>query len=149
MDESAALVAIQTLRTNPVYQQAERLRRKTEGGAASMATAPEDSEEFAAVHMLVSTWEAIATILESVEHKDRIYEITPVCHMHNHLKDAISGISMRHANLRSADDFDIPNGGYGAKFAKLANDYHSWMLEKRKTTGYITGACGGMYACFG
>lgn len=149
MDESAALVAIQNLRTLPAYQQAERLRRKTKGGAAEMANANDDSEEYASVKLLVNTWETIATILEGVENKDRIYEITPVCHMHNHLKDAIAGISLRHAKLKSVGEFDVPNNGYGAKFTKLANDYDSWLLEKHKTTQYVSGACDGMYACFG
>jgi hypothetical protein len=149
MDENDALVAIQTLRTQPAYQQAERLRRKTKGGAAAMATAPDDSEEFAAVHLLVNTWETIATVLDGVASKDRIFEITPVCHMHNNLKDALAGISLRHAKLKSASDFDVPNGGYAAKFTKLANDYHGWMIEKQKSSLYISGACDGMYACFG
>jgi hypothetical protein len=149
MDENDALVAIHSLRTQPAYQQAERLRRKTKGGAAAMATAPDDSEELAAVHLLVNTWETIATILDGVPSKDRIFEITPVCHMHNHLKDALAGISLRHAKLKSPNDFDVPNGGYAAKFTKLANDYHGWMIEKQKSSLYISGACDGMYACFG
>lgn len=148
MDESTALVSIMTLRMNPTYQQAERLRRKGKG-AAAMAQAGLDSEEFAAVQTLVNAWETIATIIEGVPNKDPIFEVTPVCHMHNALKDAIANISLRHANLKSPGEFDIPNAGYGAKFGKLANDYHSWMIEKRKSTHYITGACDGLYACFG
>jgi hypothetical protein len=149
MDETEALVAIHTLRIHPAYQQAERLRRKTKGGAAAMAAASEDSEEFAAIHLLLSTWEVIATIMESVASKDRIFEVTPVCHMHNHLKDALSGVSLKHAKLKSPNDFDVPNGGYAAKFTKLANDYHGWMIGKQQSSLYISGACDGMYACFG
>lgn len=149
MDEASALVAIYNLRTNPAYQQAERLRRNTAGGAAAMATAPENSEEFAAVHLLISTWETIATLLASVEHKDRIFEVTPICHMHNHLKDAIPALGLKHVNLRAADEFHIPNAGYGANFSMLASEYHSWTIEKNKSAHYITGSCDGMYACFG
>lgn len=149
MDENDALIAIHTLRTQPAYQQAERLRRKTKGGAGEMAKASDNTEEFAAVHLLVNTWETIATIIEGVGSKDRIFEVTPVCHMHNHLKDALSGISLRHARLAAPNDSDVPNGGYAAKFTRLANDYHGWMLEKQKSSLYISGACDGMYACFG
>ncbi|MBI5262232.1 MAG: hypothetical protein HY852_10510 [Bradyrhizobium sp.] len=149
MDEAAALIAIHTLRTSPVYQQAERIRRKTDGGAATMAKAADDTDEAAALHLLVSTWETIATILEGVENKDRIFEVTPVCHMHRNLKDSFSELGLKHARLRSADEFNVPNGGYGAKFSKLANDYDNWLLEKQKSAQYISGACDGMYACFG
>lgn len=149
MDESAALAAIHNIRIQPVYQNAERLRRKAKNGAVELANGGDDSEELAAAKLLVSTWETIATILESVENKDRIYEVLPICYMFNALREAIAIISRRHACLKQTDQFEIPNNGYGAKFAKLANDYQSWLLEKHKTTQYITGACGGMQAFFG
>lgn len=149
MDETAALVAIHTLRIQPAYQQAERLRRKARGGATELANGKEDTEEYAAVKLLVNTWETIAAILESVESRDRIYEILPICYMHNALKDAVVIISLKHANLKGPEQFDVPNNGYGAKFTKLSNDYKSWLLEKHKTTQYISGACGGMQAFFG
>ncbi len=149
MDESAALVAIYSLRTQPTYQAAEKLRRRAKGGAAELARGKDDSDELAAIHLLVNTWETIAAIIEGVDSKDRIFEVTPICHVHRNLKDAISDLGLKHANLKSASDFDVPNNGYGAKFTKLANDFDSWLLEKHKTTQYITGACDGMYACFG
>lgn len=149
MDESAALVAIHSLRTQPTYQEAEKLRRRTKGGAAQLARGDDNSDELAAIHLLVNTWETIATIIEGVESKDRIFEVTPVCHMHRNLKDAIADLGIRHANVKALSAADVPNNGYGAKFTKLANDYDSWLVEKHKTTGYITGACDGMYACFG
>jgi hypothetical protein len=149
MDENTALVSIQNWRSTPVYKGAEILRRNTAGGAVAMANAPDNSDEFAAVHLLVNTWEAIATLLDEVENKDRIFEITPICHMHNNLKDAIPVLSLRHTNLISAADFVIPNGGYGARFSKLANDYDNWLIEKQKSAQYITGACSGLHAYFG
>jgi hypothetical protein len=149
MDESAALVAIHGLRTQATYQEAERLRRRTKGGAAELVKGKDDSAELAAVHLLVNTWETIASIIEGVESKDRIFEVTPVCHMHRNLKDAIADLGIRHAKVKEFGAADMPNNGYGAKFNKLANDYDNWLLEKHKTQGYITGACDGMYACFG
>lgn len=114
-----------------------------------MAQADDHSDEYAAIHLLVNTWETIATIIEGVSSKDLIFAITPICHMHRELKDAISALSLKHAGLKSGDDFDVPNNGYGAKFTKLANDYNSWLVGTHKTTQYITGACGGMHAYFG
>ena len=148
MDESTALASIMTIRLNPTYQQAERMRLKSKG-AMEMAAAPMDSDQFAAVQTLVSAWEVIATIIEGVPNKGAIYDTLPACYMHNALKDAIAHISLRRANLKSPGEFDIPNAGYGAKFGKLANDYHNWLIAERKSTQYITGSCGGMYACFG
>jgi hypothetical protein len=149
MDETSTLVAIQTLRTNSAYHDAEILRRKTEGGAANMALAAEDSPEYAAIHLLINTWEAIAVLMSGLEQRDRIYEVTPVCHMHNHLKDAITNIVLKHTKLKTADELSIPNAGYGANFSILANDYDNWLKRKNKSAQYITGACDGMYACFG
>jgi hypothetical protein len=149
MDESAALVAIQNWRSNPVYKQAEILRRNTSGGAAAMAAAPENSDEYAAIHLLVNTWEAIATLLDHVENKDHIFEITPIGHMHENLKDAVAALVLKHARVESAADFSVPNLGFGAKFAKLANDYNSWLIERQKSAYYITASRGGIHAYFG
>ena len=148
MDESAALVSIQNWRSSPVYKAAEILRRRTNGGAVAMAGAADDSDELEAVHLLVNTWEAIATLLEYVENRDSIYEITPICHMHGNLKDAIPILAQKYAKVAAAN-FSVPNVGFGAKFTKLANDYDSWLIEKQKSAQYVTAACSGIHAYFG
>jgi hypothetical protein len=149
MDEAAALVAIQNLRSNLTYQDAEKLRRKTKGGAATMADAPENSAEYAAIQLLINTWETIATLVAGVANKDPIYEVTPICHVYNNLKEAFTPIGLRCTGLKSVEDFDVPNAGYGAKFAILNNDYNNWMIEQNKSGHYVTGAHGGIHAMFG
>ena len=150
MDESAAIIAINNIRSQPAYLQAERLRLTTTGGAAHMAESTPNSDEFAAVHLLVNTWVTIAAIVEGVDgSKDRIFSTQPICYMHRSLKDAIVILSRTHAGLAEGEQFDIPNNGFGAKFTQLANDFDSWCLATHKPTQYITAACSGMQAYFG
>jgi hypothetical protein len=149
MDEAATLAAIHSLRTNPAYQAAEVLRRKTADGARAMASAPDGSQESAAIHLLISTWETIALLASGLEKKDKIFEVTPVCHMHHNLKDALTAVSLRHAKLKDSSAFNIPNAGYGANFSILAGEYDTWLRTSNKSAHYISGACDGMYACFG
>lgn len=150
MDETAALIAINNLRSQPAYLQAELLRLRTTGGAVALAEASQYSDEYAAIHLLVNTWETIAAIVEGVvDGKDRIFSTQPICYMHRSLKDAIVILSRKHAGLAEGVEFDIPNNGLGAKFTKLANDFDSWCLATHKPTQYITGACSGMQAYFG
>ena len=135
MDETTLLVAIETLRSNPAYHAAEVLRRKT-GDSGAMASAPEGSAEHSAVLLLISTWEVIAVLLSDAKKRDKIFEVTPICHMHRELEKAIDILAKR-----------FP--GYGARFAALDADYHTWLKKKKKNAKYVSGACNGMHAKFG
>lgn len=136
MDETALLVAIDAMRSNPAYHAAEALRRKTPGGSGAMATAPESSAERGAVLLLISTWDVIAVVLNSVKKRDKIFEVTPVCHMYRELKDAVEILGR-----------SLP--GFGSHFAKLYKEYESWLKKKKKDAKYVSAACGGMHAKFG
>ena len=136
MQETALLVAVETLRSNPMYQAAEALRRQTPGGSGAMASAPQDSKEHRALLSLISTWEVIALLLSDLKKKDKIYEVTPVCHMYRELRDGLEALGSR-----------VP--GFGKNFAKLDKDYQAWLKKQKKDAKYISAACGGMHAKFG
>lgn len=135
-DETAVLLALETLRNNPAYHAAEVLRRNTPAGSRAMASAPEGSDQHRAVLLLISTWEVIAILMSGVKKRDRIFEVTPVCHMFRELKDAIDALRRY-----------IP--GYGANFAKLYEEYEAWLKKQKKDAKYVSAACGGLHAKFG
>lgn len=136
MDEIALLLAMETLRNNPSYHAAEVLRRGTAGGARSMASAPEGSAERRAVLLLISTWEVIAVLISAAKTKNRIFEVTPVCHMYRELRDAIEAFGR-----------NIPT--FGGNFAKLNAEYEAWLKKNKKDAKYVSAACGGLFAKFG
>jgi hypothetical protein len=135
-DETALLLGFETLRSSPEYHAAEVLRRKTPGGAGAMASAAESSAEHRAVRLLVSTWEGLAVLMDGVKNRDKIFEVTPVCHMYRELQDAIETLRRR-----------MP--GYGMHFENLFKEYEAWLEKKKKDAKYVTAACGGMHAKFG
>lgn len=134
--DTALLLAFETLRNNPAYHAAEVLRRNTPGGSRAMASAPEGSDQHRAVLLLISTWEVIAILMTGVTKKDRIFEVTPVCHMFRELKDAVHALATY-----------IP--GYGANFVKLDKEYQAWLKKQKKDPKYVSAACGGLHAKFG
>jgi hypothetical protein len=135
-DEAAVLVAIEMMRSNPAYQAAEALRQHTSDGSVGMAKAPPDSPEHKAVLLLISTWESIALMALSLKQKDRIFEVTPVCHMQRELRAAIEVLRESFPSI-------------GANFAALDSEYHAWMAKNKRDARYVTAACNGLHARFG
>lgn len=124
------------LRTNPTYHAAEVLRRNTQGGSGAMAAAKEGSPEHQAVLLLIGTWETIAVMVSDLKKKDKIFAVTPICHMHRELKDAI--------------DFLAKNfPGFAANFTRLAAEYDTWLKKKKLAAQYESAICGGLHARFG
>lgn len=137
MDEAALLLGLETLRSDPAYHSAETLRRKTPGGSAAMAAAKQGSAEHSAVTLLISRWDVIAALLRDAKSKDKIFEVTPVCHMYEELEPAIIVLKK-----------DAPT--FGAGFTDLHDEYQAWLKKKKKDAKYVSAACGGMlYARFG
>lgn len=136
MDETAILLGIETMRSDPVYRAAEVLRRRTEGGAAAMASDPEGSEARNSVFLLINNWDVIAVLIRGSRGRDKIFEVTPVCHMYRELEGAIM-------KLRK----DIP--GFATNFEKMHVEYQAWLKKKKKNAKYVSAACDGLYAKFG
>jgi hypothetical protein len=137
MDETAILLGIETMRSDPVYHAAETLRRKTNGGAAAMASAAEGSDERNAVFLLINNWEVFAVLIRGSRGRDKIFEVTPVCHMHRELDPAIQ-------YLRK----EIP--GLATNFEKMNVEYQAWLKKKKKHAKYVSAACDGLlHAKFG
>ena len=63
-------------------------------------------------------------MLSGLKQKDKIFEVTPICHMYEGLlKDAIAILEK-----------EVP--GFGANFAKLNNEYDAWLKKKKKSKAY-------------
>jgi hypothetical protein len=135
-DETAILLAIETLRSNPAYHAAEVLRRQTPGGAGAMAAMSEGSAQRGAVLLLIGTWESIAVLMDGLKKRDKIFEVTPVCHMWKELEAAVKILRQYFA-------------AYAEHFEDLYEAYQAWLKKKKKDAKYITAACGGIYARFG
>jgi hypothetical protein len=126
------------MRSDINYHRAEVLRRNTEGGSAAMAAAAPGSDENAAIHVLIETWNVIAILVRGVKTKDKIYEHNPICHMYTVLEPGIM-----YLRNKSTPEF-------ASEFEKLNADYHAWLKKKKKSASYVSAACGGlMNARFG
>jgi tripartite-type tricarboxylate transporter receptor subunit TctC len=137
MDETAILLGIEAMRSDPVYHAAEVLRRSVKGGAAAMAAFPKDSAERNAVFLLISNWEVFAVLILGSKGRDKIFEVTPVCHMYTELDPAIQHLQE-----------EIP--GLATNFKKMNDEYQAWLKKKKKHAKYVTAACDGlMHAKFG
>jgi hypothetical protein len=136
MDENALLLGIEGMRSDSNYYAAEVLRRKV-GGAEAMVATDSNSNEQAAVRLLITTWDAIAVLMRGVRTKDKIYEVTPICHMYDALEPAIKYFR------KQAPEFAVD-------FEKLNADYRAWLKKKKKSATYVSAACGGLlHARFG
>ena len=88
MDQNELLLGIEGMRSDSNYYAAEVMRRDL-GGAEAMVSPQSTKEGKAAAQLLIVTWEAIAVLLRGVRTKDKIYEVTPICHMYDALEPAI------------------------------------------------------------
>jgi hypothetical protein len=134
-DETTVLQAIETLRSHPEYRAAEELRRRA-GGSAALAAAPEGSAERRAVQLLISTWESIAVLTDGLKKRDRIYAVTPVCHMWRELE---AGVHAQRAHFPA----------YARRFEALYEANQAWLRKQKKDAKYVSAVCAGMYARFG
>lgn len=136
MDQNALLLGIDRMRSDGNYYAAEVLRRNL-GGAEVMVGAGATREAQAAVQLLIVTWEGIAVLLRGVRTRDKIYDVTPICHMFDVLEPAIKHFRR-----------EVPE--FAAEFEKLNADYRAWLKKKKKSGTYVSAACGGLlHAKFG
>jgi hypothetical protein len=136
MDQNELLLGIEGMRSDSNYYAAEVMRRDL-GGAEAMVSPQSTKEGKAAAQLLIVTWEAIAVLLRGVRTKDKIYEVTPICHMYDALEPAIK-------HFRK----EVPE--FAAEFEKLNADYRAWLKKKKKSGAYVSAACGGLlHARFG
>jgi hypothetical protein len=136
MDQNELLLGIERMRSDSNYYAAEVMRRDL-GGAEALVGPESTKERKAAAQLLIVTWEAIAVLIRGVKTKDKIYEVTPICHMYKALEPAIK-------HFRK----EVPE--FAAEFEKLNADYHAWLKKKKKSGDYVSAACGGLlHARFG
>jgi hypothetical protein len=135
-DETEILLAIETLRNNPEYHAAEVMRRETPGSSAAMAGMPEGSPQRSAIQLLIGTWESIAVLADGLKKQNKIFTVTPVCHMWRELKPAVEVIRGY-----------VPR--YAENFEELNDAHEAWLKKQKKDAKYVTAVCGGLYARFG
>lgn len=136
---NSELFDILFLRSSPEYHAAEVMRRQMT--AAVMASSPSTTEAYAAIRLLIGTWETIALRVRANDPlKVPFYDTNPVGHMWDALKPAIV----------------IIRGGFGSKaigrfyayeFRLLNAAYRRWL--RGKPASYQTAALQGINAQFG
>ena len=147
-DINSMLASIQLLRTSPAYHAAEVMRR--ERGEVSMANSPEGSEAYAAIRLLIGTWEGIAVrVRTNAPLKIPFYKENPVGHMWSALEPAIGII--RKAKITTKVKGKTKTLSFGSRYAgqfKLLNDeYMGWLALQ--PADYRSAALGGIHAHFG
>lgn len=134
MDKIQLLAWLYMMRTNPCYQQAESLRRTK--AVAKMASAEKNSPEYAAINLLINTWEAISVLVLDLNEEDKnfVFGTLPALHMFTELNDAIEVIGSN-------------TPAFASNFRLLSKHQLEWL--KFKDDHYQTGAKAGMHALFG
>ena len=134
LDKIQLLASLYMMRTNTHYQQAESLRRRKV--VAEMANADKKSPEYAAINLLINTWEAISVLVLDLNQEDRnfVFGTLPALHMFTELNDAIEIIGSK-------------TPAFATNFRLLSKHQLEWL--KFKDDHYQTGAKAGMHALFG
>ena len=102
-----------------------------------MASCPPTSEEYAAIRLLVATWDAIAARVRAGDIPvDPFFETNPVSHMWEALVSAINIIKGT-------------TPGYADNFRWLYKRYKKWLDQSDKSRRYRTAARVGMNSGFG
>jgi len=110
------IIKVTDLRLNPQYQSAEAMRRRS--GVQSMAQSNPNSDEYAAVRLLIGVWDRIAMFVSEFNNNQqrRFFRCNPVGLIWRNLEPAV--VSIR------------KSGSVGANFAKefetLAGQYNEW-----------------------
>jgi hypothetical protein len=121
------------LRSNLPYRNAFRsLQGKGANGAAQMASAAEDSDDRAAIHLLIGTWNAIAISTDGFNEAQwkRFFSSQPVSLMWKTLSPGIAVI-----RTRRGDNF-------GRRFEALYNKYQpeagkAYVSEEEQAVGAL------------
>ncbi len=115
------------LRSNPKYKEAELMRRKLGAdGAATMAKAPQSSEQYANVRLLIGTWNRIAVFAGefSAAQKRRFFKCHPILLTWKVLKP---GVEVIRSNLEQTEDVPEPvTKEYGKDLEAMAAEYEKW-----------------------
>jgi hypothetical protein len=110
------IIKVTDLRLNAQYQSAEAMRRRS--GVESMAQSNPNSDEYAAVRLLIGVWERIAMFVSEFNdnQRRRFFRCNPVGLVWRYLEPGVVIIRKR--------------GSVGPKFAKefetLARQYTEW-----------------------
>jgi hypothetical protein len=134
---SSALLDVLAIRSGVAYREAERLRRRI-GESKLMALSPMSSEEYAAVRLLIGTWDSIAARVRAGDiPEDSFFQSNPVQHMWEALEGAIRVIAKRSKGK-----------SYAENFRWLRRRFRTW-LAKPTSRKYRTAAKMGTNAHFG
>lgn len=120
------IIQIAHLRANPAYRAAE-LRRRQLGpyGAATMAREEQDTPDYAAIRLLIGTWNRIAIFVEEFNDTQlgRFFRCHPIALTYKVLKPGIDVI-------RAATDVPEPvDKRYAWALEDLAHKYDAWAMS--------------------
>jgi hypothetical protein len=115
------------LRSNPKYKEAELMRRKLGvHGAATMAKAPQGSEQYANIRLLIGTWNRISVFAGefSAPQKRRFFKCHPVGLT---WKVLAPGVEVIRTSFEKTDDVPEPvTKDYAKDLEALAAEYTKW-----------------------
>lgn len=132
---SSYLLEIAALRNSPEYRAAEQTRRAK--GAETLARAEDSSADYAAVRLLIGTWETIATRFAAGDiPKVEFFKALPIWYMWLALKGAVMEIRKKPGMKQ-----------YATSFEDLAKAYKAWL--DKQPADYQSGAESGVHAHFG
>jgi hypothetical protein len=130
------IIQISQLRSATEYQLAVRMARQN--GPDNMASADPNSEQYAAIRLLIGTWIRIGLIVAEIDptQKSRIFKCNPVRLMWDFLNDAVDIIR---ASL---------GPGFAVEFEQLSAEYDTWAASGDGML-YTTTQLPAMHALFG
>jgi hypothetical protein len=135
--QGQVLLEVVALRNGTEYQEAERLRRRI-GSSKAMAESLTTSDEYAAVRLLIGTWDSIAKRVRAGDIQEGpFFESNPVQHMWDALQGGIVVIRKRSKGPRYAEDFQW-----------LVRKLRGW-LKKPANRKFRTASVEGINAHFG
>jgi hypothetical protein len=136
---SPSVLQVVALRSGDKYQAAEALRQKKFNGskAAKKISLKQGTPEYAALRLLIGTWDAIGHQVLALQPNERIpfYETNPVGYMWKLLEPAVIEIRKHVGNH------------YARNFQNLAKAYNDWLAQQPQD--YQTAASNGLTAQFG
>jgi hypothetical protein len=138
MSITECLAAVNQMRSNPRYQEAEKARQLA--GAQAMAASDPDSDDYGAIRFLIGTWEAASAMCLLLPSADRAraFEVLPVCYMYKQLKPAID-------LFRTGGKEPLPK--FAGKFEQLQNEQDQWL--DKDGAAYRSQVQSGFHAMFG
>jgi hypothetical protein len=130
------ILHITELCSSTEYRNAMRLSRRERAG--TLARASENSDEYAAIRLLIGTWDRIAMISDAFNEKqyEHFFRMHPVSLIYQTFEEAIKHIRE-----------DKRNDRYAADLEGLNWKYQKWFRDSRQYTSIGDEGIHGLFFC--